>query len=85
MGTKLLQIRTLHLLYKESILKRTTSLLLILCSATYLLLGFLGSIGISYVFVDIINESSGGSLSLLVFLLLVSTLSLEETSLCLKG
>jgi len=35
--------------------------------------------------VNIVNECSGGGLSLLVFLLLVSRLSLEETSLSLKG
>ena len=32
-----------------------------------------------------VDESSGSALSLLVFLLLFSSLSLEETSLCLKG
>jgi len=35
--------------------------------------------------VDCVNESSGGVLSLLVLLLLFSSLSLEETSLCLKS
>jgi len=60
---------------------------MILSSSTYLLLGFLflGNIGISQVFVNIVNESLRGALSLLVFLLLVSRLSLEETSLGLKG
>lgn len=34
---------------------------------------------------NIVNEGSGGGLSLLVLLLLISSLSLEETSLCLKS
>jgi len=53
----------------------------------YLLLSFLflGWVGINQVLVNSVDESSGSVLSLLVFLLLVSSLSLEETSLCLKS
>jgi len=45
----------------------------------------LGGISISQVFVNVVDETSGGALSALMFLLLISALSLEEASLGFKG
>lgn len=50
-----------------------------------MLLGGLGGISISQVLVNVGDESLGDLLSLLVFLLLISTLGLGDTSLGLKG
>jgi len=80
-GYKSLRIRITYLVTKVS--RRREVLSQDTLSFMYLLL--VRGVGIGQVFVDTVHESLGSGLSLFVCLLLLSSLSLEETSLGLKG